>query len=285
MNEKLLEYQRALLLFHLLAAPNRTLAKSDANKKLTSATKKSLDLTTSAANEIRDQMTAEGFLERLVGKRSVRFRLADKGLAMLAAQEQYPTLDIRLKGREFNALLAAVRELARDWQRPGQELATPSIPEDLASKILGVVQELQRERAGYSQLVPIYEIRLQVAKKWGAAAASHDVFDEEVKLLWREKKLRMVPISDMRDGTAEQLMHSIPGRIVKLLIRGRKQATNEHSAPGRQQSSTNTLAQRDFPLPSSTRNGIRRCGPHATRLTPLADGNTSRVLPNARGRQ
>jgi hypothetical protein len=130
---------------------------------------------------------------------------------MLAAQEQYPTLDIRLKGREFNALLAAVRDLAGDWQRPIQEPVNSSVPDDLASKILAVVQELQRERAGYSRLVPIHEIRLRVAKTWGATAASHDVFDEKVKLLWREGKLRMVPISDMRDGTPEQLMHSIPG--------------------------------------------------------------------------
>jgi hypothetical protein len=211
MSEKLFEHQRSLLLLDLLLAPNRTLARGEANKKLTPARKRDLDLITSAANAIRDQLAAEGFINRRSEKRSVRFQLTDKGLAMLAAHEQYPPLNIRLKGRELNALLAAVREPSVDWPPPVQPSPSERSQDDRAPDIFGIFQELQHERAGYSRLVPIHEIRRRVAEKYGANAAAHDVFDQQVKQLWREGKLRMVSISDPRDATPEQLMDSIPG--------------------------------------------------------------------------
>jgi hypothetical protein len=50
-----------------------------------------------------------------------------------------------------------------------------------------------------------------VGKKFGPAAARHDQFDQVVKQLRQQSRIRLVSISDLRDATPEQLNDSIPG--------------------------------------------------------------------------
>ena len=85
-----------------------------------------------------------------------------------------------------------------------------SPPEDLASAVLEVFEELRREKYGHTGMVPIHEIRREIAGRHGPAAARHDALDEAIKRLGRER-LRMLPINDASHVSAEELNDSIRG--------------------------------------------------------------------------
>ena len=81
---------------------------------------------------------------------------------------------------------------------------------DLAAAVLEVFEELRREKYGHTGMVPIHEIRRGIAGRLGPAAARHDVLDEAIKRLGRER-LRMLPINDASHVSAEELNDSIRG--------------------------------------------------------------------------
>jgi DNA-binding HxlR family transcriptional regulator len=216
MNDKLVEHAKALILVQLLVAPGRKMKKSEANKRLTTGQRKSLDLGLASANQLREQLAKDGFLsrEQKPGRgAAVSYKLTDRGLAMLGTLEQYPPLQIRMKGDQLNALIAAVRAEGSAWQAPKPEpIPSPKpVPERLHEAILAEFEDLRRERYSHAGLVPIPEVRRRVADKYGAEAARHDVFDTHVQQLRQQRRLRLVPISDLRDATPEQLNDAIPG--------------------------------------------------------------------------
>jgi predicted transcriptional regulator len=214
MNNKLLEHQKALILIHLLLAKDRRLKKAEANRKITAAAKKYLNLSVSGANQLREELVREGYLSKITekaGRRRVEsFELTERGLALLASLEQYPTFELRVKGRELNALIAAVREMRDTWQ----PRAAPTLPQatgDVSDLILAEFKELRREHFGHTGLVPIHGLRRRLAQKYGAETARHDVLDPQLQLLRQQNRLRLVAISQTSDATAEQLNDSIPG--------------------------------------------------------------------------
>jgi hypothetical protein len=81
----------------------------------------------------------------------------------------------------------------------------------LGAAVLAEFQELWRERHGRSGLVPIHEIRQRIADRFGTAASRHDVLDEVILNLWRQKRLGLEAISDLAGATEQQLNASIPG--------------------------------------------------------------------------
>ena len=217
MNDKLAEHRKALLLLHLLLAPGRKMRKAEANRRLTSAQQKKLDMKVTAANQVREELARDGFLDKThekTGRAAADYyRLTDRGFALLGTLEQYPTLDVRMKGKVFNELIVVVRAEAHSWQGPAATAAPepPLPPERLAEGILAEFEELRRERFGHTGLVPIHEVRRRVAGKYGPEAARHDVFDAQVQQLRQQRRVRLVPISDLRDATPEQLNDAIPG--------------------------------------------------------------------------
>jgi hypothetical protein len=220
MSEQLAEHQKALLLLHLLVAKGRRMKKGDANRKLTGALKKNLALSITAANQLRETLVGEKFikksLEKIGSRKAEYYELTDRGLALLGSLEQYPPGIFRIKGSELNALISAVREQRETWQEADKE-ARPTttvsghLPSNLAETILAEFTYLRKERFGHTGLVPICEVRKRIAEKYGSDAARHDVFDPHVHLLRQQHRIRMVPISDLRDASEQQLNDSIPG--------------------------------------------------------------------------
>jgi hypothetical protein len=119
-----------------------------------------------------------------------------------------------LKGRTINALISAAREpsfqKAPPTLQPAVEPALPT-PMQLADAILAEFEELRREHHGRSGLVPIHEVRQRIADRFGPAAARHDVLDEAILGLWREKRIHLEGISDLGSATEQQLNDSIQG--------------------------------------------------------------------------
>jgi hypothetical protein len=258
-DEKLLEHQKAFLLLQLLGADDRRLTLGNANKPL-KREGKLLALTTQGANQLREKLAEEGYIQKTKAGRSIQYQLTDRGLALLLSLEQYPK-DFLVHGRAINALVNAAREQAAAWDasdptgdrmrvqartqaildelqravmqvfastrqklssayRPpaestiepaAEEFRPTPLPDDLAGKILAEFEELHRERHGHTGLVPIHEVRQRIADRFGPEAARHNVFDGQVQLLRQQQRIRMVPISDLRDATREQLNDSIPG--------------------------------------------------------------------------
>jgi hypothetical protein len=85
------------------------------------------------------------------------------------------------------------------------------VQEDLPEIIFREFQGLAREKYGHTGLVPIHEIRQRVAERLGPEFAHHDIFDEKVQQLRQQRRVRMIPISDLRQATPGQLNDSIPG--------------------------------------------------------------------------
>ncbi|MCS6849685.1 MAG: hypothetical protein NZ700_00780, partial [Gemmataceae bacterium] len=115
----------------------------------------------------------------------------------------------------FDNLQRQLRELFTETcHRLAGEAGPPAAPlqaPDLLGAILAEFDALLRERYSHQRRVPVYELRRNLARKLGPAAASHDRFDPAVKLLRQQNRIRLVPISDLRDATADQLNDSVPG--------------------------------------------------------------------------
>jgi DNA-binding PadR family transcriptional regulator len=126
--------------------------------------------------------------------------------------------------KDWRQILEELHSVAQS--KPTSPPAPNPVPANLADEILQTFQELLRERYGHSGLVPIHDVRRHIAKEYGPEAARHDAFDEQVKQLSRQKRVRLLSISDLRDATREQLEDSIPGVNETLFY---LEAAHEHA--------------------------------------------------------
>jgi hypothetical protein len=203
--------QKAFLLLQLLGQENKRLMRSEANEALRwAANRKSLALDVRAANSLRDELTSAGYMRKQRartprGGMADYYELTERGLALLLELPQYPG-PIVVPGRAINELLLAGRQAQTAWQAP-----PASSDRDLARLIVEQFESLRRERYSHTGLVPIPVLRSSVADACGPEAANHEILDPLIRRLWREGRLQMVPISDLRDATAEELADAIPG--------------------------------------------------------------------------
>lgn len=90
-------------------------------------------------------------------------------------------------------------------------MTTPAKTSDLASEVLEAFAELKREKYGHSGLVPIPEIRRSIAARLGPESARHDVLDDVIKGLVRDRKLNIIPLNDATGVSIEDRNEGIPG--------------------------------------------------------------------------
>jgi hypothetical protein len=249
MNEQLLSHQKAFLLMCVYLAKDGKLTKSQAKKKLSRKVRRDLGLPFSldAKADKEEVEVALTHVEKLLAPRflSVRrhgkgasYRLGEAGAGeeLLGNLPQYPkVLFYRLTGQMLNDLFAAVRRAAAQQASPPSPVPTPVpqlrplekaldhpqpplhahengkpiIPQDFASAIFEEFEKLRREQQ--DPMVPIYKVRQRIAARFGPEAAGHDVLNPEIRRLRHEQRVRMIPISDLCEATAEQLTESIAG--------------------------------------------------------------------------
>jgi hypothetical protein len=87
----------------------------------------------------------------------------------------------------------------------------PAKASDLASEVQKTFAELRREKYGHSGLVPIPEIRRSIAARLGPDSARHDVLDDVIKGLVRDRKLNIIPLNDATGVSVEARNEGIPG--------------------------------------------------------------------------
>jgi hypothetical protein len=115
-----------------------------------------------------------------------------------------------VKGKTLNSLVAAARESPFRGDRQSTNTPRPSQAQ-LEDAVLAQFRDLQRERYNQTKLVPIYEVRRRIAARFGATAARHDVLDEIILGLWRNKRIGLEGISDLGKASTDQLNDGIPG--------------------------------------------------------------------------
>jgi len=209
-NPNLVPYQNAFLLTQLLCADQRTMTEGQANK-LPLVAKEDLELTGPLASQLRRKLAAAGYLTERKEGRSLFVTLTDQGLAHLATLEHHPAARFTITGAAVNALLNARGKPGAQIPSTGtaERDAASAMPADLASVAFAVFQRLLRERFQRDGLVPIFEIRREIARKHGPQAGSHDVLDNPILTLWRNGQVRLVSISDTRGARSDELEDSI----------------------------------------------------------------------------
>lgn len=208
-NDDVLRGRQAELLLQLLEANDYTLTANEANKRL--RRRDSLELNAATANAERQRLADEGCLEISGSGRLARFRLTPAGRLRLGAMTFYGTFKFRLRGKVLNDLLDAAREAAKEFSEDSDSHVATFDRADVERTIHDAFDELLRERYAVHGMVPIHEIRAAVRRKYGDAAARHDLFDTVLLEMRRRMHWRMIPISDRSRATAEELQDSVHG--------------------------------------------------------------------------
>jgi hypothetical protein len=161
-------------------------------------------------------LAGQGFLTITRNGRTERYTLTDAGRLHLGTLPFYDSFRFRLTGRVLNDLLEAAREADKQFAPSQATSGVYPVSEhpskaELERTILDKFEAMRRERYSVAGLVPIHEVRADVRERLGLAAAGHDVFDEAVLRLWRDKKVRLTSIADRGKATPEQLQDGIPG--------------------------------------------------------------------------
>lgn len=203
--DQLADCQRGFLLLQLLGARDREMPQGEANKVLKRALfKRRLELTPGKANELRREMADCVAIERR--GRTTWFRITDEGVRRLLHLPQYPA-DLPINGRAIERLLDVAVRAAPGSPPPaaGSSTGRPSA----RAIVLSTLDRVRAERA-HRRLVPIHELRARVQSETGGRVKDAE-FEAALRDLWRRGEVELVPISDGRDATREQLDQSIRG--------------------------------------------------------------------------
>lgn len=232
-NEVNLPFQKAFVLLQLFCAKDesRSLSRSELHKKLASKLAERALLFSRMSGDtpiLSDRPTMDLVIQQLVFSKHVkeqkqgqgaRYTLSETGQGWLVATDQHPTLEVRLKGKQLNALREAIRDADPVTPPEPHEQPAMSAPPEMASPhaeltveaVEAAFEELRRERFARNGIVPVFELRRFVSARHGTSAASHAILDPLLKQMRREKRFRLIAIGDLSEATTDQLDDSVPG--------------------------------------------------------------------------
>lgn len=207
-SEEARKYRRTFLLFQLFESEGQTLDQTAINR-FREPGRKCLELKAPVANVFRRQMIEEGLIVEQRQGRNVTYTLTPAGREELGAAAHFPDVELVINGLVLNELLEAARDAARQFQGPEAGPGPrPALP---AEAVWEAFEELRRQKYEPSGRVPIHEVRSRIAAKYGPEAARPEVFDEQVRRLRRDGRIRTLPLHELQQATAEQLSASLPG--------------------------------------------------------------------------
>jgi predicted transcriptional regulator len=211
-NESVRQGREAFVLLRLLQSAEYTLWASDA---AVGSYPKPLRLNHATAWTVRSELVRSGHLAVQWDGKEGCYTLTPSGKRYLTTLPFDALEEVKVKGSALTDLLAAARDGARPAAGEKPTRSEPQTPRPtltdvhLEAAVMEVFHELLRERFTVLDMVPVHEIRGEVARRFGAQAASHAVLDETLLGLRRAKKLRLISISDRSRATPEQLQDSV----------------------------------------------------------------------------
>ncbi len=207
-NDALKGYRQAFCLMQLFMAENYTLQKGEANR-FPGLVKADLEMDANKANRLRASLTEQGYVEEVKSGQARIYRLTPSGRMLVATLDQHPSLLFNLTGKKLADFRSAIRESGEFADPLRAEVKSQALPLDLSEAVFEAFLYLHRERYSYTRLVPIYAVRRRIAELYGNEAARHDILDNRILDLWRQGRVRIIPISDLRDSTEDQRADSI----------------------------------------------------------------------------
>lgn len=209
-NEAIRLAREAFLLLKLLEAPKHSATAVEADQV---GPPKPLKLNPATAWQVRRELARQGHVAVRWDGKEGSYALTPSGRRHLATLSFDAFGEVKIKGPALTHLLAAAREVP-----VAAPTATPSQPQtprpqltdgQLEAAVLDVFRELLRERFTVTGMVPIHEIRREVAERFGPQSASHAVLDEVLLELRRARQVKLISISDRSRATPEQLQDSV----------------------------------------------------------------------------
>ncbi len=210
-NDDVRKHRIGYLLLAVLKTQGQSLAETEATRHLDTYAREALELNAPTARQLLRELAGQGLLAASGEKRSIRYSLTLAGRVELANSDFPKGRIFPLSGETLNLLLEAAREIGKQFMAHPEKAAEPPPRAELERVILSAFEEFRRERHAVTGLVPIHEVRTEVRRRFGDAAARHDVFDDVVLELWRAKRIRLTSISDHAKATPEHLQDAIPG--------------------------------------------------------------------------
>ena len=209
MKDELRKAQRTAVLLQLFDADKHTLGLGEANKLLQKYPV-GLGLKPAVADFRHPQLAEQKFIQINKNGRTQEYTLLPDGVDELVVSVQHiDHFVVPVRGRTLNALIAAAHDAPFEKTKPTAERRMPDSA-DLAEAVLAEFQDLRNRRHGQTGLVPIHEVRQKIAAQFGPAAARHEVLDEVILGLWRERRIGLESISDRSSATEQQLGDGIP---------------------------------------------------------------------------
>jgi hypothetical protein len=213
-NDSLGRARQAYLLLKLFQSVKHTIWESDVH---TSNKKEPLKLNHATSWQIRAKLAMGGHIALNWDGKEGSYSLTPSGLTYLTTLPFDELGEMKLKGSVLTQLLAAARAGAQPAEveaggAPRAEIQTAALTEtQLEAAVMEIFHGLLRERFTVTGMVPIHEIRREIASRFGGQAASHAILDPTLLGLRRTKQLWLVSISDRSRATPEQLQDSLPG--------------------------------------------------------------------------
>ncbi|MBA4192132.1 MAG: hypothetical protein C0467_29495 [Planctomycetaceae bacterium] len=209
-SESIAQARQAFLLLKLLEAPNSCHTAAEGNQL---SYPKPFKLNHATAWQLRRELMRHGYLTVRWDGKEGSYALTPSGKRYLATLSFDTFGEFKIKGHALTQLLAAARELpGAGIQHQPIELHSPrpalSVAE-LDSAVMDTFHELLRGPFATLRMVPIYEVRGEIAKRFETNGVSHAAFNDALLDLRRTDRVRLVSIDDRSRATPEQLRDSV----------------------------------------------------------------------------
>ena len=211
-DESIRQGREAFLLLKLLEAPKHTASGAEAQGL---SYPKPFKLNHATAWQVRGELARDGYITIHWSGREGSYTLAPAGRRYLATLTFDAFGEFKIKGVTLTELLGAARESGMPAAievppppEPPSPHAAPSA-EQLEQAVMSIFDDLLRGQFANLRMVPIHEIRSEVAKRFGPRTVSHADFNEYLLDLRRADRVRLISIDDRSRATPDQLRDSI----------------------------------------------------------------------------
>ncbi|MFO0824027.1 MAG: hypothetical protein U0792_13095 [Gemmataceae bacterium] len=208
-NETIAHARQAYVLLKLLETPNGCHTAAECNLL---SYPKPFKLNHATAWQLRCEFVRQGYLTARWDGKEGSYNITPAGKRYLATLSFDTFGEFKIKGHALTQLLAVAREMPRaEIQRQTAEpLPRPTLDvAALESAVMDTFHELLRGPFATLRMVPIYEVRGEIAKRFGANGLSHAAFNDALLDLRRTDRVRLVSIDDRSRATPEQLRNSV----------------------------------------------------------------------------
>jgi DNA-binding PadR family transcriptional regulator len=210
-SESIRQGREAFLLLKLLQSAKYALWETDA---AVGSYPKPLKLNHATAWKVRGELVREGHISAHWDGKEGSYTLTPSGKRYLATMPFDALGEVKIKGSALTDLLSAARENSTPAvtgnSTLGESRTHPALTAaQLEKAVMEIFDELLRGRFANIRMVPIHEIRNELATRFGPHSVSHAGFNELLLDLRRTDRVRLISIDDRSRATPDQLRDSV----------------------------------------------------------------------------